>query len=77
VLKQSASDELRRAIDSVLANKRFLSQNIEPEVREAVEYEWFRPEGYSGELTGRQREILALLSEGRQQGRLRSNSISQ
>jgi DNA-binding NarL/FixJ family response regulator len=65
VLKQSASEDLRRAIDSVLANKRFLSENIEPEVREAVEHEWFRPEGYSGDLTGRQREILVLLSEGR------------
>ena len=65
VLKQSASDELRRAIDSVLANKRFLSEKIDPEVREAVEHEWFRPEGYSGDLTGRQREILVFLAEGR------------
>ncbi len=65
VLKQSASDELRMAIDTVLAHKRFLSYTIDPQVREAVEHEWFRPEGYSGNLTGRQREILALLSEGR------------
>lgn len=65
VLKQSASDELRTAIDTVLAHKRFLSNTIEPQVREAVEHEWFRPEGYSGDLTGRQREVLALLSEGR------------
>ena len=65
VLKQSASDELRAAIDSVLANKRFLSKKIDPEVREAVEHEWFRPEGYSSDLTGRQREILVLLAEGR------------
>ena len=57
VLKQSASDELRAAIDSVLANKRFLSKDIDPEVRETVEHEWFRPEGYSSDLTGRQREI--------------------
>jgi DNA-binding NarL/FixJ family response regulator len=65
VLKQSASDELRHAIDCVLANKRFLSQNIDSEVREAMEHEWFRPKDYSGELTGRQREVLVLLSEGR------------
>ena len=30
VLKQSASEELRQAIDSVLANKRFLSRQITP-----------------------------------------------
>jgi DNA-binding NarL/FixJ family response regulator len=65
VLKQSASDELRMAIDTVLAHKRFLSATIEPQVRETVEHEWCRPEGYSGDLTGRQREVLALLSEGR------------
>ena len=39
VLKQSASEELRQAIDSVLANKRFLSRQITPEVREALEHE--------------------------------------
>ena len=65
VLKQSASDELHAAIESVLANKRFLSKKIDAEVREAVEHEWFRPEGYSSDLTGRQREILVLLAEGR------------
>src|SRR5690348_4062743 len=64
VLKQSASDELHAAIESVLANKRFLSKTIDAEVREAVEHEWFRPEGYSSDLTSRQREILVLLAEG-------------
>lgn len=64
VLKQSASEELRLAIETVLANKRFLSEKIEPEVREALEHEWFRPEGYSSDLTDRQREILVLLSKG-------------
>jgi DNA-binding NarL/FixJ family response regulator len=64
VLKQSASDELRAAIHSVLANKRFLSKEIDPEVREVMEHEWFRPEGYSSDLTGRQREILVLLTAG-------------
>jgi DNA-binding NarL/FixJ family response regulator len=65
VLKQSASEELRQAIDSVLANKRFLSRQITPEVREALEHEWFKPEGYSGDLTDRQREVLVLLAKGR------------
>jgi DNA-binding NarL/FixJ family response regulator len=64
VLKQSASEELRQAIDTVLANKRFLSCQITPEVREALEDEWLRPEGYSGDLTDRQREILVLLAQG-------------
>ena len=65
VLKQSAAEELRLAIETVLANKRFLSQKIDPEVREALEHEWFRPEGYSSHLTDRQREILVLLAKGR------------
>src|SRR6476620_6650196 len=64
VLKQSASEELRLAIETVLANKRFLSEKLAPEVREALEHEWFRPEGYSSDLTGRQREILVLLAQG-------------
>ena len=64
VLKQSASEELHAAIESVLANKRFLSKTIDAEVREAVEHQWFRPEGYSSDLTSRQREILVLLAEG-------------
>jgi DNA-binding NarL/FixJ family response regulator len=64
-LKQSAAEELRLAIETVLANKRFLSRKIAPEVREALEHEWFRPEGYSADLTDRQREILVLLAQGR------------
>ena len=65
VLKQSASEELRQAIETVFANQRFLSQNIAPEVREAMQHEWFRPEGFSDDLTMRQREVLILLSQGR------------
>jgi DNA-binding NarL/FixJ family response regulator len=70
VLKQSASEELRRAIETVFANKRFLSEKIAPDVREALEHEWFRPEGYSGDLTGRQREILVLLAQGQSARRI-------
>src|SRR5512145_1730042 len=62
VLKQSASAELRAAITSVLANKRYLSEKIAPEVREVIEHEWLRPEGFTGDLTARQREILVLLT---------------
>ena len=64
VLKQSAGEELHLAIQTVLANKRFLSKNISMEVRETFEDEWFRPEDYSSNLTGRQRQILTLLAEG-------------
>jgi DNA-binding NarL/FixJ family response regulator len=65
VLKQSVSDELYSAVESVLANRRFLSSGIDPQVREAIECEWSRPEGYSNNLTGRQRQILILLANGR------------
>src|ERR671911_1001647 len=47
VLKQSASEDLRAAIDSALANKRFLSEKIEAEIQETVQDEWVRPEGYT------------------------------
>lgn len=64
VLKQSAAEELLQAIAEVLANKRFLSRVIMPEVRQALEHEWCRPEGYSGDLTTREREIVRLVSQG-------------
>lgn len=65
VLKQSAPDELYEAIESVMMNKNFVSRKIHAEVRESVEHKWSRPEGYSSELTARQREILVLLANGR------------
>lgn len=65
VLKQSAPDELYEAIESVMMNKNFVSRQIHAEVRESVEHKWSRPEGYSSELTARQREILVLLANGR------------
>jgi DNA-binding NarL/FixJ family response regulator len=65
VLKQSVSDELYSAVESVLANRRFLSSGIDPQVREAIECEWSRPEGYSSNLTGRQRQVLIMLANGR------------
>jgi DNA-binding NarL/FixJ family response regulator len=64
VLKQSVSDELYAAIDDVTAGKRFLSNKIDPQVRQAFVYEWFRPRGYSTDLTRREREILVLVTEG-------------
>jgi DNA-binding NarL/FixJ family response regulator len=65
VLKQSVSDELYSAVQSVMANRRFLSSGIDPQVREAIECEWSRPEGYSSNLTGRQRQVLIMLANGR------------
>jgi DNA-binding NarL/FixJ family response regulator len=65
VLKQSASDELYAAIESVMMNKTFVSRKIDSDVRESVEHKWSRPEGYSSDLTARQREILVLLANGR------------
>ncbi|MBX3331504.1 MAG: response regulator transcription factor [Nitrospira sp.] len=64
VLKQDASDELHAAVKSVLANRRFVSSKLDPEVREAMECQWSRPEGYTTDLTERQRQILALLANG-------------
>ena len=54
----------------MLTNERFLSQKIDGEVREALEYEWFKPRSYSSDLTGRQREILVLLAKGRTMRRI-------
>jgi DNA-binding NarL/FixJ family response regulator len=65
VLKQSASEDLRAAIDSALLNKCFLSPQIEAEIQEMVQDDWIRPEGYTSDLTNRQREILALLADGK------------
>jgi DNA-binding NarL/FixJ family response regulator len=64
VLKQSASEELRLAITTVQANKRFVSHKIPDEVRESLEHDWFTPQEYSGNLTSREREVLILLSQG-------------
>lgn len=65
VLKQSASEDLCAAIDSALVNKRFLSPKIEAEIQETVQDDWVRPEGYTSNLTNRQREILVLLADGK------------
>ncbi|MGC4097052.1 MAG: response regulator transcription factor [Nitrospira sp.] len=47
-----------------MANRRFLSTNISPEIREAIECGWSRPEGFTSDLTERQRQILVLLANG-------------
>jgi DNA-binding NarL/FixJ family response regulator len=70
VLKQAASDELHEAIESVMMKKTFVSRMIDLEVRESVEHTWSRPEGYSSDLTTRQREILVLLANGQSAGNI-------
>ncbi|HWF59473.1 MAG TPA: response regulator transcription factor [Nitrospira sp.] len=64
VLKQDASDELHSAVQSVMANRRFVSSKLDTEVREAMECQWSRPEGYTTDLTERQRQILSMLANG-------------
>ncbi|MDK2745418.1 MAG: response regulator transcription factor [Nitrospira sp.] len=64
VLKQSASDELHEAVKSAMMNRRYVSTKLNVEIREAMECEWSRPEGYTTDLTQRQRQILVLLANG-------------
>lgn len=64
ILKQDASDELHAAVQTVMANRRFVSSKLDMEVREAMECQWSRPEGYTTNLTERQRQILTMLANG-------------
>lgn len=65
VLKQAATSDLISALNTVLAGRRYVSPQIAPDVREAMEDPWTRPEGFSASLTARQREVLSLLARGR------------
>lgn len=64
VLKQCAGAELVSAIRMVLSNRRYVSPQIAPDVREIVEHQWMRPEGFTNRLTDRQLEVLRLLASG-------------
>lgn len=64
VLKQCAAAELVSAIRTVLSNRRYVSPQVAPEVREIVEHQWMRPEGFTTRLTDRQVEVLRLLASG-------------
>ena len=64
VLKQCAAAELVSAIRVVLSNRRYVSPQVAPEVREIVEHQWMRPEGFTNRLTDRQVEVLRLLASG-------------
>lgn len=64
VPKQSAASELVAAIRTVMANRRYLSPLLAPEVRDAVETQGMASEGFTDKLTSRQVEVLRLLSDG-------------
>lgn len=64
VLKQSIASDLVQAVRTVLRHERYLSPGIMGEVREAVEYPWTKPGGFTVHLTERQKQILRLLSKG-------------
>lgn len=64
VLKQSAASELVSAIRTVMANRRYLSPMLAPEVRDALETQGMASEGFTDRLTSRQVEVLSLLSSG-------------
>ena len=65
VLKQSAATELLAAIREVMSNRRFISSDVSPDVREIIDHPWMRPEGYRVQLTPRQAEFLKLFANGR------------
>lgn len=65
LLKNCASDELVRAIHSVLANQRFLSQGIAETLVDHVVRDGAGGAGTAfTDLTAREREVLQLLAEG-------------
>jgi DNA-binding NarL/FixJ family response regulator len=64
VLKQSASDELMAAIRTVMKDRRYVSAEVAPDVRESIENPWVRPEGYSVQLTPRQDAVLRMFANG-------------
>lgn len=66
VLKQSAASELVTSVEQVLKNQRFISSHVASEVRDSVllHPHGGPPEGFSGNLTRRQREVLELLAKG-------------
>jgi DNA-binding NarL/FixJ family response regulator len=64
VLKQSASTELMAAIRMVMSNRRYVSPEVAPDVRESIEHPWIRPEGFHVQLTPRQHEVLGMLANG-------------
>lgn len=65
VLKSSATEELRTAIQKVLKGQAYLAPSFDREVLESVQASMRKPGKSAVQLTGRQREVLQLIAEGR------------
>ena len=65
VLKSSATEELRTAIQKVLKGQAYLAPSFDREVLETVQASIRKPGRSSVQLTGRQREVLQRIAEGR------------
>lgn len=61
VLKSSAAEELRTAIQRVLSGQTYVAPSLEQGIPQGV----LRQGGSSAQLTERQREVLQLIAEGR------------
>lgn len=65
VLKSSATEELRTAIQKVLKGEVYLTASFDQEVLDGINTSAMKPGKASIQLTGRQREVLQLVAEGR------------
>lgn len=66
VLKENATDELLKALETVSKGKTYISESFSENVVENFENKKSRPRGDAGELlTSREREILQLIAEGK------------
>lgn len=65
LLKDSVADEIGRAVQAVLAGEVYLARKIAGVVVQDYVQRLANEEGASGPLTGREREVLQLVAEGR------------
>jgi DNA-binding NarL/FixJ family response regulator len=65
VLKSSAGDELLTAIREAIAGRKFVSPALSSEAVQAFANRGSRPAESADALTGRQREVLQLVAEGK------------
>jgi DNA-binding NarL/FixJ family response regulator len=64
VVKTSGSDELLRAIDAVRQGRSYLSNTVTQHVFDAIAGNGTGPQSGIASLTGREREVLQLITEG-------------
>ena len=65
VLKSSVSEDLLKAIEIVQSGKPYFSPALGKELIEEISTSWQGTSHSSSDLTGRQRQILQLITEGR------------